>query len=164
MAKDLFEVFFKDKVAMSKQITRTGKPIALAWGMVEIIKMEYVTMGKPDAYTGPIAILINAGSASGSELFSAAMQDLGRAHIVGEPSCGCLLGYLGYANIPGGGELAYSELGFVTPKGRRIEGAGVMPDRLVPLTQADLQVSRDRALEAAQEMLKAEAGKNKVAE
>ena len=164
MAKDLFEVFFKDKAAMSKQITRTEKPIALAWGMVEIIKMEYVTMGKPDAYTGPVAILINAGSASGSELFSAAMQDLGRAHIVGEPSCGCLLGYLGYANIPGGGELAYSELGFVTPKGRRIEGAGVMPDRLVPLTQADLQVSRDRALEAAQEMLKVEAGKNKVAE
>jgi len=64
------------------------------------------------------------------------MQDLGRARIVGEPSCGCLLAYLGYANIPGGGELAYSEVGFVTPKGRRIEGAGVMPDKLVPLTQA----------------------------
>jgi hypothetical protein len=39
-----------------------------------------------------------------------------------------------------------------------------MPDKLVPLTQADLQVSRDRALEAAQELLKAEAGKNKAAD
>ena len=158
MAKDLIEVFFKDKVAMSKQITRTGQPIALAWGMVEIIKMEYVTTGKPDAYTGPVAILINSGSASASEHFSAAMQDLNRAKIVGEPSCGCLLAFMGYANIPGGGELAYSEVGFATPKGRRIEGAGVMPDKLVPLTQADLQVSRDRALEMAQEILKGGSG------
>jgi len=153
MAKDLFEEFFKDKAAMSKQITRTGQPIALAWGMVEIIKMEYVATGKPEAYTGPVAILINSGSASASEHFSAAMQELGRAKIVGEPSCGCLLAYLGYANIPGGGELAYSEVGFVTPKGRRIEGAGVIPDKLVPLTQADLQVARDRALEAVQELI-----------
>ena len=164
MAKDLFEEFFKDKAAMSKQITRNGKPIALAWGMVEIIKMEYLATGKADAYTGPVAILINPGSASASEHFSAAMQDLGRAKVVGEPSCGCLLGFMGYANIPGGGELAYSEVGFVTPKGRRVEGVGVMPDKLVPLTQADLQVSRDRALEAAQELLKVEAGKNKVAD
>jgi carboxyl-terminal processing protease len=126
--------------------------------------MEYMTTGKPDAYTGPVAILINTGSASASEHFSAAMQDLGRASIVGEPSCGCLLAFMGYANIPGGGELAYSEVGFATPKGRRIEGAGVMPDKLVALTQADLQVARDRALEVAQEILKAETGKNKVVE
>ena len=95
MAKDLIEVFFKDKVAMSKQITRTGQPIALAWGMVEIIKMEYLATGKPDAYAGPVAILINSGSASASEHFSAAMQDLNRASIVGEPSCGCLFGVSG---------------------------------------------------------------------
>jgi C-terminal processing protease CtpA/Prc len=37
--------------------------------------------------------------------------------------------------------------------GQRIEGEGVKPDRPVPLTVADLVVSRDRALEEAQRVL-----------
>src|SRR5258707_2017286 len=41
--------------------------------------------------------------------------------VIGQRSCGCLLGYLGYADLPGGGQLAYSEIGFVSMKGRRIE-------------------------------------------
>ena len=38
--------------------------------------------------------------------------------------------------------------------GKRIEGEGVIPDRPVPLTIADLRVSRDRALEEAQRSLR----------
>ncbi len=157
MAKDLLDAFFKEKVPMSRQITRNGKPITVAWGALEVVKMEYDTMGRADAYAGPVVILVNAGSASGSELFAAAMQDLGRAAVIGEPSCGCLLGYIGYAKVPGGGELAYSEIGFRTPNGRRIEGDGVIPDVAVPATAADLQVGRDRALETAQQWLAAKA-------
>jgi carboxyl-terminal processing protease len=74
--------------------------------------------------------------------------------IAGEPSCGCLLGFLGYARIPGGGELAYSEVGFVMANGKRIEGEGVIPDHHIPLTLGDLRVSRDRTLEQAQEILR----------
>ena len=75
------------------------------------------------------------------------------APALGETSCGCLLGFLGYAHVPGGAELAYSEVGFVLGNGKRIEGEGVVPDRPVPLTLADLRVSRDRALEVAQEVV-----------
>jgi carboxyl-terminal processing protease len=99
-------------------------------------------------------ILVDALSASGSELFAGTMQATGRARVVGEPSCGCLLGYLGYAHVPGGAELAYSEVGFVLPNGKRIEGEGVIPDEIVPATLRDLELSRDRPLERAQEMLK----------
>ena len=80
--------------------------------------------GDIDAYKGPVVILVNPGSASASELFASAMQAAGRALVVGQPSCGCLLGFLGYARIPGGGELAYSEVGFRLPNDRRIEGEG----------------------------------------
>jgi carboxyl-terminal processing protease len=93
-------------------------------------------------------------SGSASELFAATLQATGRAAVVGEPSCGCLLGFLGYARIPGGAELAYSEVGFVMPNDKRIEGEGVLPDKLVPVTLADLRVSRDRALEEAQDLLR----------
>ena len=56
--------------------------------------------------------------------------------------------------MPGGGELAYSEVGFVMANGKRIEGEGVIPEQPVPLTLADLQLNRDRALEEAQALLK----------
>jgi carboxyl-terminal processing protease len=100
-----------------------------------------------------VVILLNAGSASGSELFAGTMQALGRATIVGETSCGCLLGFLGYARVPGGAELAYSEVGFVLGNGKRIEREGVIPDREVPLSLSDLRFYRDRALEVAQDVV-----------
>ncbi|MCY7387137.1 MAG: hypothetical protein LH481_03585, partial [Burkholderiales bacterium] len=62
-------------------------------------------------------------------------------------------GYLGYADLAGGGQLAYSELGFITPKGKRIEGEGVKPDVEVKLAREDILFNRDRVLEAAERFL-----------
>jgi hypothetical protein len=72
----------------------------MLFGAVEIIKLKNTIQGNAKAYTGPVVILVNAQSASGSELFAAAMQSTGRATIVGQTTCGCLLGFLGYARIP----------------------------------------------------------------
>jgi carboxyl-terminal processing protease len=145
--------FFTKKTDLGDVTTRTGRPVSLLFGTVEIIKLKQEVEGRPDAYKGPVVILVNAGSGSGSELFAGTMQAVGRATVVGEPSCGCLLGFLGYARVPGGAELAYSEVGFVMANGRKIEGMGVQPDRPVPLTLADLRAGRDRALEEAQAIL-----------
>ena len=82
--------------------------------------------------------------------FAGAMQATNRGVVIGQPTCGCLLGFLGYARVPGGAELAYSEVGFRLPNGKRIEGEGVIPDIQVPLNPRDLQLNRDRALEEAQ--------------
>ncbi len=145
--------FFTKPTELGRATTRNGRPVSLLFGAVDIIKLERHVDGDPDAYRGPVAILVNSLSASASELFSSTMQATGRARVVGEPSCGCMLGFLGYANVPGGAELAYSEVGFVLPNGKRIEGEGVIPDVPVPTTLADLRAGRDRALEEAQALL-----------
>ena len=149
----LLHRFFPNRTELGNTITRTGKPISIFMGAVEIIKLRSVVPGDKDAYKGPVVILVNSGSASASELFSSTMQAAGRATVVGQTTCGCLLGFLGYARIPGGAELAYSEVGFRLPNEKRIEGEGVIPDVPVPLVARDLQLGRDRPLEVAQARL-----------
>lgn len=149
----LLEHFFRQRIETGRVLTRTGEPVALFFGAVEIVKLKRVVEGRKNAYAGPVVILTNWQSASASELFAGTMQAAGRAKVVGQPSCGCLLAFLGYARIPGGGELAYSEVAFELASGKHIEGEGVVPDVEVPLALADLQANRDRTLERAQALL-----------
>jgi carboxyl-terminal processing protease len=162
MSAKLTAKFLSEKTKGAKVITRTGKAPTLFF--VETIKLEPELNGsKETAYAKPLVILTNENSASASEVFSTVLQDHGRATVIGTRTCGCLLGYLGYADVPGGGLLAYSELGFISPKGKRIEGEGVTPDVEVKLARADLLQNRDRTLEAAEAFLKTKTAPNNVA-
>lgn len=152
MASTLVTKFLSEKTKGGRVLTRSGKPITVAF--IPVIRTDPEFNGnKEDAYTKPLVILTNEVSASASEIVASALQDLGRATVIGQRTCGCLLGYLGYADLPGGGQLAYSEIGFVTPKGHRIEGEGVKPDIEIQLTRDDILFARDRALEAAERFL-----------
>ena len=153
MSEALVGSFFKTKTLIARTETRTGQPVTIGFGAIKLITLERHAPGREDAYAGKVAILMDSDSASASEATAGALQSTGRAIVVGEPSCGCLLAYLGYATLPGGGELAYSEVGFTTVKGERIEGRGVIPDVLVERTQADIRANRDRTLEMAQAAL-----------
>jgi len=153
MAEALVGSFFPKKTVIGRAETRTGQPVTVAFGAIKLIGLERDVPGRADAYAGKVAVLMDSDSASASEATAGALQSTGRAIVVGETSCGCLLAYLGYAALPGGGELAYSEIGFTTVKGERIEGKGVLPDVAVERTLADVRAQRDRTLEAAQAAL-----------
>ncbi len=111
------------------------------------------------AYQKPVVILTDINSASASEMTAAALRELGNTTVVGQTTCGCLLGYMGYLKLPGGGEMAYSELGFTTASGKRIEGEGVVPDVEVPIALATLRTTRDWTLEAGVKVLQEKAAK-----
>jgi carboxyl-terminal processing protease len=97
---------------------------------------------------------VNEGSGSGSELFAGVMQENGRAVIVGRRSCGCVLGISEFKKLKGGGELAVSEYGYLSPRENSYEGTGVTPNRPVDLKISDLQARRDAVVEEAEKVLK----------
>jgi carboxyl-terminal processing protease len=148
MAKNILSRFYKEKQTGLKTLTRSGKPITVLF--VPITKMVEDMEGVgANAYNKPVVVLTNESSASASEIFSVVMKETGRATLIGQRTCGCLLGYFGLADIPGGGQMAYSEIGFVAKNGFRVEGDGVKPDIEVSLTREDYLLGRDRALERA---------------
>jgi carboxyl-terminal processing protease len=104
------------------------------------------------AYRGKVAILADALTGSASEVFAAAMQEKGRAVIVGRTSFGGVLNST-QQPLPTGGVLQYPHSDMTTPKGGRVEGRGVIPDILVDLKRADLLAGRDTVLERAIEAI-----------
>jgi carboxyl-terminal processing protease len=99
-------------------------------------------------YGGPVAILVDAMSASTSEIFATGMQRIGRARVFGQKSAAAALPAL-MNGLPSGDVFVHAVADFTDPRGGRIEGAGVIPDEIVPLTEADLSRNIDAPLEAA---------------
>jgi carboxyl-terminal processing protease len=79
---------------------------------------------------GPLTVLVNAGSASASEIVAGALQDHGRARILGERTYG--KGSVQTVMPLGGGSaIKLTTSRYLTPSGRSINGRGVDPDVVV---------------------------------
>lgn len=145
--------FFDEKVSFAHIITRTGKPPSAFFGLYKLPKEFKAGEKGKQLYAHSVVVLVNEATGSTSELFASAMQEQKRALVFGTQSCGCVLGILNYTKLKGG-DLAVSEIGFVTAKGKTLEGSGVTPDNPIAATLTDVQSGRDVALEEAVEYLK----------
>ena len=56
--------------------------------------------------------------------------------------------------MKGGGVLEMSEVLWFSPKGRKLEGTGILPDETVAPTLSDLQRKHDPAIETAERVLR----------
>ncbi len=99
-------------------------------------------------FDGPVAVLIDRGSASTSEIFAAGIKESHRAQVFGEPSPGMALPSL-FKSLPTGDLFQYAIADVTTPTGITIEGTGVQPNQVVYRTREDLAAGRDPVLEAA---------------
>ena len=99
-------------------------------------------------FSGPVAILIDELTGSTSETFAGGLQSLGRVKVFGRPSMGQALPAL-TRRLPNGDVLMYAVGDFVTSTGKRLEGDGVIPDTMVPLSIKALAAGKDEPLDAA---------------
>ena len=115
---------------------------------------ENMSLGNGVALDIPMVVLVNEGSASASEIVAGALQDYGRAKLVGITSYG--KGSVQSVNPLGDGSIvAITSAQWLTPNQRLIQDVGLTPDVYVEYTQADFDAKRDPQLDAAVETLMA---------
>jgi carboxyl-terminal processing protease len=116
---------------------------------------EYKTLGNGHATNIPIVVLINEGSASASEILAGALQDYGRAKLVGVLSYGkgSVQIWQPLSNDQGAARVTIAK--WLTPNERAIDHVGLTPDVVVEMTADDFNAGRDPQLDAAVETMKA---------
>lgn len=99
----------------------------------------------------PMYILVNSGSASAAEILAGALQDYGRAKLVGEKTFG-KGSVQDLIDLPGGAALKLTIDEWLTPKGRTINKTGIEPDVKVTDNKTDTSDPvLDKALELAKQ-------------
>jgi carboxyl-terminal processing protease len=134
----------------------TGKPLTL--GTLQFRDFAQTFTAAPSIgvspFLGRIVIVTDEGTASTAEMFSAGLQEAGRALVVGDATLGAVLPSQ-VESLPGGAVIQYVVADFKTPKGVLLEGRGVQPDKRVIETRAALLAGRDPVLDAAMALARA---------
>lgn len=130
-----------------KEHTPTTDPVQIAKDATDRYKTRKLEM---TPFKGKVAVLINRGSASASEIFTAAMREVSGSPVVGSASMGAVLASI-FRPLPQGFQIQYPVSDYVTIKGNRLEANPIKPDAEAAGAGQD---GKDAAVEKAIELLK----------
>jgi carboxyl-terminal processing protease len=101
----------------------------------------------------PVVVLVNENSASAAEILAGALQENGRAQVIGAPTFGTAT-VLRPFDLPGGAQLRIGTSQWLTPKGEEVRGVGIEPDELVALPPGTTPLTPREAAELSAEVLR----------
>ena len=148
-----------EAIGVAGQFLPEGTTVLLRQDAQENMKTE-TAVSEGAGLDIPLVVLINQGSASASEIVAGALQDNGRAQLVGDTTFGTGT-VLNEFDLSDGSALLLATEQWLTPSGRVIWHEGIVPDTAVSLpigtallrpeserqlTVADLQSSEDAQL------------------
>jgi len=143
---DVVSLFVEKGKVVTVQNTKANEPF------------EYFARGRARLGEIPLVVLVNEQSASAAEIVAGALQDLGRAELIGMPTYG--KGSVQELDtLPDGSALRITIAKWYTPNGLNVEDeregkVGVFPDIEVERTPQDRLEGRDQQLEKALEFIK----------
>jgi carboxyl-terminal processing protease len=114
---------------------------------------EFTSTNEGLAQDVPLAVLVNGGSASASEIVAGAIQDRGRGTLIGETTFGKGSVQLLHT-LSDGSELRITVARWFTPNDVAIHDEGLTPNIEIPVTLEDQEANRDPQLDEAVEYLR----------
>lgn len=144
--------YLRTAVEVLSQFVKQGE-VALYEQYGDGKRDTFTTLGGGLATDIPMVVLINEGSASASEIVAGALQDYGRATLVGVKSYGkgSVQNWIPLNGNEGAVRITIAK--WLTPKERTIHKIGLEPDVLVELTKEDREAKLDPQLDKALELL-----------
>ncbi len=121
---------------IASEFIPAGELIVSTEGRDPAQKVVYRSERGKKRLTYPVVLLVNAGSASGSEIVAGALQDLRRAVLVGETTFG-KGSVQSILQLKDGSAVRLTTAKYYTPSHKVIHEHGVTPDIMVPISEED---------------------------
>ncbi|MFT3710401.1 MAG: S41 family peptidase [Archangium sp.] len=133
-------------VAVSDRFLPGGLPIVSTRGRAASNVTEERAKDRDTEKNYPIVVLVNAGSASASEIVAGALQDHRRAVVIGTPTFG-KGSVQTVIEMEDGSGLKLTIARYFTPSGRSIQEKGILPDFIVPEAEGGQLTKSDQLRE-----------------
>lgn len=142
-------------VEVTEQFIEKGKLVVFIKGR-EGKRDEYIANDKAEHEDFPMIVLVNDGSASASEIVAGALQDWGRALVLGTQTFG-KGSVQTIMPLSDGAGLRLTTAKYYTPKGRSIQNEGIVPDVIVkPIQLKEATITAPRREKDLERHLKSE--------
>jgi len=150
-------------VKVAEKFIPEKKLVVFTKGRKPAQTLEFISEEKSPILDLPMVVLINEGSASGSEIVAGALQDYKRAIIIGTKSFG-KGSVQTIVPLSDGSALRLTTSKYFTPLGKEIHGKGVLPDITVEEGKIEILKKDELPVEKPQDIFEKIEKKEEVQE